>query len=194
MDVNPEVQALAVELAASLAKNSARLVADKVTALKKGNNDAETINGLEELINELIEDKNELIRIAQVYQTELVAQRLTSGDIQYLTSSVVPLIEKLASASPTGNPAQTQQMIELVKPILSVETVNVLQLLGFNFRSAIGQPLTQLVERLILSKSAPIGASTEELKKLDVQRENLLLQLSLDPDAYERFMKLVGRQ
>ena len=35
-----------------------------------------------------------------------------------------------------------KKQLEALKPLLSVETVNVLQLFGFNFRQGIGAPLT----------------------------------------------------
>jgi hypothetical protein len=44
-------------------------------------------------------------------------------------------------------------MMEIIKPLLSVETLTVLQLLGFNFKQAIGEPLTELVAGLIAAKA-----------------------------------------
>jgi len=42
-------------------------------------------------------------------------------------------------------------MLRLMTPLPSVETVTILQLLGFNFRTAIGQPLTDLAGNAIRS-------------------------------------------
>jgi hypothetical protein len=40
--------------------------------------------------------------------------------------------------------------VEAIKKLVSVEMLTVLQLVGFNFKAAIGEPLTQVVEGLIL--------------------------------------------
>lgn len=191
MEVAPELQELAVGLAGSAARNTAQVVWDRVNALKAANKDRETISGLEQIINDLIADKNDLTRIAQAYQSELVAQRLSSGDIRYITDTVVPLIEQLAATSST-DAAKTTQMMKLLKPLLSIETVNVLQLLGFNFRRAIGEPLTELVEKSILSRASASGDAATELAHLQLRRELAVLELAQDPDAYARFQSLTG--
>lgn len=191
MDVSPELQNLAVGLAGSATRNTAQIIWDRVNALKGANKDRETISGLEQIINDLIADKNDLTRIAQAYQSELVAQRLSSGDIRYITDTVAPLIEKLAASS-SSDAAKTSQMMELLKPLLSIETVNVLQLLGFNFRRAIGEPLTELIERLILSRAAASGDAASELTALQVRRDVAYLELAQDPEAFARFRMLTG--
>lgn len=62
------------------------------------------------------------------------------------------LLEAKAEAAPDEDNEKLKQL-EVMKPLLSVETVNVLLLLGFNFRRAIGEPLTALMEGMILSRS-----------------------------------------
>lgn len=190
MEISPEVQALAISLAGSAVRNTAQGVSDRVKALKAGNNASETINGLEQLVNDLISDKNDLTRIAQAYQAELVAQRLSSGDVKYITDTVVPLIEKLSGVSQGGD-SDNSQLIETLKPLLSIETVNVLQLLGFNFRKAIGEPLTELVERAILSK-AP-GDTSFEIQRLQLEREVGYIALAQDPAAHARLLAMCGK-
>lgn len=185
MEVSSEVVDLGVRLAESLAKNTATAISDKVRSLKAAGKKDETIAGLEELVSGLIADKAELTRIAQAYQQELVSQRLAPGDVKYIADTVVPLIESLAETSGTQG-AELSKQIEALKPLLSVETANVLQILGFNFRKAIGEPLTQLLEHAILSRVE----RSEELKIQSVRREQLYVQLALDPEAYERFREL----
>jgi hypothetical protein len=114
----------------------------------------DTIAGLEEIINDLQEDKRQLVSIAQAYQSQLVSQQLTSGDVRYIADTLFPLLEQLAGANvgenidedgdadeESGEDAKNQELLKqlrAMKPLLSVETANVLQLLGFNFRRAIG--------------------------------------------------------
>jgi hypothetical protein len=193
MEISPEVQSLAVSLAGLAIRNTAQGVSDRVKALKAGNNDRETINGLEQLVNDLISDKNSLTRIAQGYQAELVAQRLSAGDVQYITESVVPLLEKLAESSASGDAAKSAQMMEVLKPLLSIETVNVLQLLGFNFRKAIGEPLTEFVQRAILARASASGDSAAEIQRLQLEREVGYIAIAQDPTAHERLMAMYGK-
>ncbi|ALE06217.1 hypothetical protein AL755_13315 [Arthrobacter sp. ERGS1:01] len=104
---------------------------------------------------------------------------------------MVPLVEKLAGSSQDGDSEKTAQMMESIKPFLSIEKVNVLQLLGFDFRKAIGAPLTQLVERAILSK-APGGAALE-IQRLQLEREVRYIALAQVPAAHARLAALYGK-
>lgn len=92
-----------------------------------------------------------------------------------------------SSAASSGQGAATQEVIDLIQPLLSVETVTVLQLLGFNFRKAIGEPLTELVSRLILSR-----VQANPALSLEIQR--LTLAIAQDPEAYKRLTSMVGTQ
>lgn len=189
MDIQPEVVDLGSRLLASAASNSASMITDKVRSLRASGRSEETIAGLEEIISDLISDKSELTRIAQAYQAELVSQNLASGDIKYIAETLFPLVEQVIQVQPDKDDSEKKlASLEAMKPLLSVETANVLQLLGFNFRRAIGEPLTVLCEQLITSPAA----QSEALQLESVKREQLYVQLALDSDAYERFRTLFG--
>lgn len=64
-----------------------------------------------------------------------------------------------------------------------------LQLLGYNFRRAIGEPLTTLCEDMITSRASQSEAIHMEAMK----REQLYIELTLNAEAYERFKTLFGR-
>ena len=191
MDVSPELQGVAASLAASAVRNTAQAIADKVSALKAKGKADETINGLEELINALIQDKIELTRIAQAYEAELVAQRLTPGDIDYITANVIPILQKVMEASGSSS-GQAEQMIQGLKTLLSPETVNILQILGFNFRDAIGEPATTLARQAILARASG-GPPSDEVKALELRREVALYDIALSEDATARLKSLLGR-
>lgn len=76
----------------------------------------------------------------------------------------------------------------MMKPLLSVETANVLQLLGFNFRRAIGEPLTTLCEKMILSRVD----RSNELQLEAIRNQRALIELASDPEAYARFRSMTG--
>lgn len=188
MDISPEVMQLGTSLAESAARNGASVITDKVRALRASGKQEDISAGLEEIISDLIADKSELTRIAQSYQSELVSQRLTSGDVKYIADTILPLLEQLADASPGPDSEHFKASLEAAKPLLSVETVNVLQLLGFNFRRAIGEPLTTLCEKMIMSRAD----QSESLRIEAVKRDQLFVQLALDSEASERFKALFG--
>ena len=96
MDIPPEAVELGVRLAESLARNSATAIDDKVRALLAARKNDQIIAGLQEIISDLVADKSELTRIAQAYQEELVAQRLTDQDVQYITDTILPMLRQLA--------------------------------------------------------------------------------------------------
>ncbi|MFD1716136.1 tape measure protein [Amnibacterium flavum] len=186
-DLTPQLAELGIQLAASAARNTASAITDKIGAMRASKSATDQVAALEQIVSDLIADKNELTRIAQAYQQELVAQQLTPGDIRYITDTVVPLLEQLADGM--GNKAegaQLKQQIQTFKPLLSGETVNILQLLGFNFRQGIGAPLTQRLKTLI-DGSGDTGAA---LQAEALRTQRAAMELAADPTAYARFREM----
>jgi hypothetical protein len=193
--VDPDMQQLVVQLADVAVRNSVATVAARITAAKARKRDQETINQLEQIVNDLLDDKNELYRIAQAYEQELVAQRISDVDVAYITETILPLLETMlasAAAAGQGEPSQVQQMIDLIKPVVSKETVTVLQLLGFNFRRALGEPLTELVSKAILAKVPAAPADAADLQELTLRREVAVLEVAKDAAASARLSKMMG--
>jgi len=190
--MDQDLQALAIRLAESVVRNTAGAIADRVNTIKTNRNAAQQVAELEQIVNDLISDKTELVRIAQAYENELVAQRISADDVEYITTHLVPVIKKLVESAPdSGQSTQSSEMMDLLEPILSVETVTVLQLLGFNFRSAIGQPLTNLVSNAILAKTPQAGDSAAVKERLALQREILFYEVAKDPEAFARLQQLI---
>lgn len=203
-ELPPEVLQLGTQLTASMARNGSAMIMDKIRSMRASGRLEDTIAGLEEIINDLQEDKRELVQIAQAYQSELVSQQLAPGDIRYIADTLIPLLEQLAGASAEesdGNDEaaaadakkqESLKQLELMKSLLSVETANVLQLLGFNFRRAIGEPLTTLCESLILARVTSSDDLQQQLQLASYRNQTALIGLATDPQAYERFRSLMG--
>lgn len=193
--MSPENQMLAdlgVKLTESAVRNTAGAVIDKISAIKAKRDDKQTIQELEDIINNLLDDKNELVRIAQAYEQELVSQKISDSDITYITDTLVPLIEKfIDKIENEDEKAKNQEYLDIVKSVVSKEMITVMQLIGFNFKQAIGEPLTTLIGKMIQSKM-PIEDA--ELKKLNVINSNLSIEISKDEAGYHRLMKLIGRE
>ncbi len=150
--VDPQLQTLGAQLGEVVVRNTASAIADKIRAVKARRQDQETIAELEGMVNDLVADKSELVRIANAYEDELVAQRLTKQDIEYISKNLVPLLSQLVASS--AQPEQAKAFQDVAQTLLSVETVTVLQLVGFNFRRAIGEPLTELVAGFIATRTS----------------------------------------
>lgn len=187
--LDPQLQTLALQLADTTIRNTAGSIADRVATAKARKKDRETIAELEEIISSLTSDKNELVRISQAFEQELVAQRISQADIEYISTHFVPLLQKLIESAAASNNEEeaAQEIIDLIQPLLSVETVTVLQLVGFNFRKAIGEPLTEFVSKLILSKAQPNP-------ELLLENQRLTLTIANDPESYARLVNIVGAQ
>ena len=193
--MDPQIQALAMQLADVTVRNTAGAIGDRIHAAKARKKDQDTIGELEQIISELITDKAEVTRVAQAFEETLVAQRISDAEVDFITQTIVPVIKQLVevTSDPGAAGSQAQKVIDLVEPLLSAKTVTVLQLLGFNFKRAIGEPLTELVSRAILAKSPTDAALGNELQRLNAQREVAFLEVAKDPDAYERLGKMTGR-
>ncbi|MGL5825199.1 MAG: hypothetical protein ACRCYU_10355 [Nocardioides sp.] len=147
--ITPEVADLGTRLAEVVARNAAGAIGSKVRAIRARKLDQDAMNELIELVNDLIADKNELIGISQTLEQEIVARRISDNDITYITTRLIPVVERVMSLTDDSNAVE---VLEAVKSVVSVETLTIMQLVGFDFRRAVGEPLTTLVERLILNQ------------------------------------------
>lgn len=190
MEAEKQFNDLMVKLAESAVKNVASSITTKIASFKKQRNDAKTIQFMEETINELLTERQQLIGIAQAFEQELLSRKISDADIQYITDTLVPLLEDIVSKTDNEQEKQkNQEYLDLFKKVLSKEVVTVAQLLGFNFKQAIGEPLTELARKKILSNSP-----SDDLRKLSLENSNLTMQISQDEEATKRFLKLVGRE
>lgn len=184
------LQALAAQLTDTAVRHTASGIADRIRTAKARKQDRETIAELEDIISDLIADKNELVQVAQAFQNELVAQRISADDIQYLSNHLVPTLLRLAegAAEEQGQDVESlKRMVAALRPLISVETVTILQLLGFNFKKAIGEPLTDLVGRLISSRAVANSQQNQENVALSLKLQMAAIDLAGDPEAYARF-------
>ena len=168
---------LAANLAESAARNTASFISNKISTVKTKKNDKETIAALEEIINDLLNDKLEIQRIAQAYEQELVSQKITEDDIKYITDNLLPIFSDFI-------PDKVQ--IEQFEKILSVETLTIMQLIGFNYKQAIGEPLTLFLRKAIESK-IPMDSKTNANYVL------AMATLAKDKEATKRYYELTGQ-
>lgn len=190
MDISTELIEIGTKFASLVARNSVPAIMDKIRLAKEAKEDSTTINSLEEIISELISEKNELIQIVQVYEEQLIMQKISDADIDYITESLIPIIEHLIQGSDGESAVNAEKALAVFKPLLSKETFSILQMLGFNFKQAIGEPLTNLLRELIHSKIPLNTMQQYEAQILQQQAAIEELRIYNDEQAFER-MRMV---
>jgi hypothetical protein len=185
-----EVSALAAQLAEIAIRNTASAVFTRIRAARTGRQQEEQLNELVAIINELVDDRNQLIGIAQGFEQELVAQRISDEDISYITEQLIPVVERMAALGGASDDGSMREMVQAVQSIVTAETLTIMQLVGFNYRQAIGLPLTELVRRMILAQAPAEKAVLDEQQLLAQRRELAVLQIVQDPEASERLNRL----
>lgn len=163
---------LGVKLTEIAIRNTTETIINKVSAVKAKKDDKETINVLEEIINDLIKDKNDLVQVSRAYEEEFIMRKISEDDLVYITENLIPVLNELfitlmgfktIDDEDTLKMEKIQSLMKILHPILSTETLKILQLLGFDFKSAIGEPLTELLRNLILSKTISNNTNMTEI-------------------------------
>lgn len=138
---------MGITLAELAVKGTASAVNKKIRAAKEIKDAEKLRTTYDELINEVLQEREEAIRIAQAYKSELDRIIISDKDIEHLNLTATRLLEIIRSFSPGTN----IEGFEAIKDLISVDTLKTMQLLGFNFKAAIGEPFTQLCANAISS-------------------------------------------
>lgn len=192
MELNPELAGLAVRLTELGARGTVTGIRARIATSKASKRDRETVETLEEIVDELISERTEILGIAQAFEEELVAERISDDDIAFVTSQLAPKMDELLGlANVDANPDEVRKVLEL---LVSKETLKILQVLGFNFREAIGRPLTNLIARLINMQGPVQPQDPGTVARLNLESQITMAKLCLDSAAYERFVTLFGQR
>jgi hypothetical protein len=159
--IDPTVTEALVRLAEVAARNTASAIQTRVQTARAAKQNENTINELAEIINQLVDDRMELMSIANVLREQLVAQTITEDEIAYITEKLIPTAETLMKLGG----GEDNEALDALKTIVSVETLTVLQLVGFNFKAAVGEPLTEVVAGFVgglAPKSSRLGNQAQK--------------------------------
>lgn len=193
-NMDPQLLDLSTRLAEVAVKNTASTIASKIRAVKSNKDDKRIIAEMNDIIYELLEEKQELELIAKAYQEEFVSQKLKDEDLEYISSTVIPVLksfmEKWAETQEGNERKKTLKFIESIdafESLISLNTLNVLQLLGFNFKKGIGEPMTEALKKSIDGTNKKEQSRYNELI---LEREVEYFKLIQDEEAFARFMSL----
>ena len=157
-----ELVALGASLAELAVKGTATAVSTKIKAIRDEKNTDKVRNTYDEIVSELLLERDEAIRIAvrlEYQKSELEKVVISDEDIQHLHNTVSNILEiiksiQIANALPKGEDeiAKVKSQVESyeqIKELISVDTLKTMQLLGFNYKAAIGEPLTEICANAI---------------------------------------------
>ena len=146
---------LGVELTKLALKGTVTAVTKKITIIKNEKDIKNINNAYSEIVNELIQERDEAVRIAQSYKSELDRVVISDDDIEHLHNTISRLLEVIKNfpqnPDNTGNESSRFDAFEPLKELINMDTLKTMQLLGFNYKAAIGDPLTNLCANAIRS-------------------------------------------
>lgn len=196
-----ELLSLGTALTELAVKGTATAIAAKIRTIKN-ERDIEKIRKVyDEVINELLFEREEAVRIAQAYKSELEKVSISDEDIEHLNHTVERLLElfgeyQTSIAQEEGKEQVSDELnnriksFEQVKELISVDTLKTMQLLGFNYKAAIGEPLTMMLRNYILTKVP----EPDELKNFERLITPQMVDILKDKNAYSNFNELIKSQ
>ena len=139
---------------------------------------------------QLLSEREEAVRIAQAYKSELEKVVISDEDIEHLHNTVSRILEVIKNLQDDNSEDNNQvneqiQTYEQIKELISIDTLKTMQLLGFNYKSAIGEPLTLMLRNFILSKID----DNEAIKKVVTPE---MVEILKDETAYKNFKQFTG--
>lgn len=150
---------MGISLAELAVKGTVSAVSKKVRAAKDIKEIERLRSTYDEIINEILLEREEAVRIAQAYKSELERIVISDKDIEHLHNTVARLLEIIKAFQLVAAMAKGEEEVEKVKKqvenyeqikeLISIDTLKTMQLLGFNYKAAIGEPLTQICANAI---------------------------------------------
>ena len=142
--IDPTIGSALIELGTSLStlvlKGTTTAVQGKIASL--------------EMVNQLMAEREEALMIAQSYKNELERVVISDEDIEYLQQTVSKVLDLLVGMQvfdvnsenvAVQEKARAQiDALNGIKGLISKDVLKTMQLLGFNYKAAIGEPLTEL--------------------------------------------------
>lgn len=183
-----ELLGLGVSLTELAVKGTATAISSKIKAIKDEKNIDNVRTTYDGIINELLSEREEAVRIAQAYKSELEKVVISDDDIQHLHNTVTRILELIKKSQGNTEVNNQIQVYEQIKELISVDTLKTMQLLGFNYKAAIGEPLTLMLRNFILSKVA----NPDELSLFQKVVTPEMVEILKNETAYNNFRQIAG--
>ncbi|WP_273947073.1 hypothetical protein [Leuconostoc mesenteroides] len=99
----------------------------------------------------MLDNKNKLELTARNYKERLEQVTISDSDIESLHNTVSIVLKIIKPLSQSGE-QEDEKSIDIVLDLLNSDTLKTLQLLGYNYKKAIGEPLTQITAEFLKAK------------------------------------------
>lgn len=126
-------------------------VTNKITQIKSNHDLKKQVTEYEQLVNDLLDNKNKLELTARNYKERLEQVTISDSDIESLHNTVSTVLKIIKPLSQSGE-QEDEKSIDIVLDLLNSDTLKTLQLLGYNYKKAIGEPLTQITAEFLKAK------------------------------------------
>jgi archaellum component FlaC len=137
---------MATNLTTLAVKGTATVIHRKIESVKNEKNIDIVRTSYDEIVNQLLSEREDAIRIAQAYKEELDKVVISDEDIIHLHNTVSKILEIFKQMSPQ---TESIKSFEQLKELIGIDTLKTMQLLGFNYKAAIGEPLTEVCSNAI---------------------------------------------
>ncbi|MFJ6044480.1 hypothetical protein [Brachybacterium paraconglomeratum] len=150
--MDPVLTPIIAELAVVAGRTSVGAIRDRIHSAEATKNDREVIAAQSEIINDLIADKNDLVRLGDSLREQFVAQQIGPEELGWVSTKLVPLLERWTVEGAEDDEARekAKKALEYVKELLDPELLQLAQALGFNYKYAIGEALSELTHQAIV--------------------------------------------
>lgn len=148
-DVQSSIVELGIALAEATARSTATAVTDKIKTIRANKNKDEQIAGYRQIINELQENKADLQDISNQYKEIVERINISDEDIEALHKTIAKVMNILIEVVGYGEESDTVKEVNALISLLDSDTLKTLQLIGFNYKRAIGEPLTEITSKYI---------------------------------------------
>ena len=99
----------------------------------------------------MLDNKNKLELTARNYKERLEQMTISDSDIESLHNTVSTVIKLVMPLSQSESKTD-EKSIDVLLNLLNSDTLKTLQLLGYNYKKAIGEPLTQITSDFLKNK------------------------------------------
>lgn len=139
---------MGIKLSTLAVKGTTTAIHSKLESIRNEKEIAKITSTYEEIINQLLSERAEAILIAQIYKEQVDKVVISDEDIDHLHNTVKRVLQILKVVTPNNSNIDSfNDFTELI----NVDTLKAMQLLGFNYKAAIGEPLTDLCANSIRS-------------------------------------------
>ena len=140
---------LGISLTELTIKGTVDVIQKKIKAMKDVKDAEKLRETYDALINEVLQEREDALRIAQLYQAELDKIIISDEDLEQLHSMFSHFIDIYKAINFTNTNKKIELETELIREIISLDNLKTIQIIGFKYKEAIGEPLTRLCATLI---------------------------------------------